>query len=325
MFIRQIIIPVFLSIIIFIFIGCDENSPADSPLTSESETLVKYLEANGDYINTLAPTLISAEEVRNGMLTKKKQIIFDLRTGCFYYSQGHIEGAIQIEMKDIPWYYRNNSLENMERVIITCPTGQEASYAAALLRYYGYNNVYSMTFGMTSWNSTCDTWSEFISDSKASLFETKEYAKNSAGNLPELSTGKTISEEILLARVLKLMEAGFDSAQISSDEVFLNLSKYYIIDACAYEQYLAGHVPNSVNYIPHEDFKLGTYLKTIPTDKTVAVYCATGQTSAQFVAFLRILGYDARSILYGDNGMNYSRMQGKKFSPSEIKNYPVLF
>jgi len=121
------------------------------------------------------------------------------------------------------------------------------------------------------------------------------------------------------------MEAGFDSAQISSDEVFLNLSKYYIINACVYEQYLASHVPNAINYIPHEDFKLETYLKTIPTDKPIVVYCATGHTSAQLVAFLRILGYDARSLLYGNNGMNYSTMQGKKFGLSEIKDYPVLF
>jgi rhodanese-related sulfurtransferase len=325
MFTRQLLIPLVLSLSVFFVTGCDENSPADSPLTSESEELVKYLEANGDYISTLAPAMLSAEEVRNGQISKKKQIILDLRTGCEYYSQGHIEGAIQIEIKDIPWYYRNNNLKDMERVIITCPSGQQANYAAALMRYYGYSNVYSMMFGMTAWNHTCDNWTKFLSDSRSSQFVTTEYPKNSPVSLPDLSTGKTNAEEILLARVLKVMENGFDDAKISCDELFQNLSNYYIINACAFEQYLAGHVPNAVNYIPNQDFKVGTFLKTIPADKPVVVYCATGQTSAQIAAFLRIMGYDARSLLYGNNGMNYSTMQGKKFTAEEIKDYPVIF
>jgi rhodanese-related sulfurtransferase len=308
-----------------VFIGCNKNdNPSDPSQNNESEILVKYLEANGDYINTLAPVLISAEEVREGQLNNAKQVIFDIRASCDYYTKGHINGAVLITLKDIPAYYRNHSLDKMDKVIITCGTGQAANYAAALLRLYGYNNIYAMNFGMTSWNPACDSWSAYLSDIRASQFQTTGYAKNKPGDLPELSTGKTTGAEILSARVEEIMKPGFNYVQASNENLFLYLDEYYIINFCPYEQYLSGHVPNAVNYIPGQDLKLETFLKTIPADRTVVVYCSTGQTSAQAAAFLSVLGYDARSVLYGNNGMNYSSMTGKKFSSAEIHDYPVV-
>jgi hypothetical protein len=38
------------------------------------------------------------------------------------------------------------------------------------------------------------------------------------------------------------------------------------------------------------------------------VYCYTGQTSAFTAAYLRILGYNAKSLLFGTNGMIYNEM-----------------
>jgi len=46
--------------------------------------------------------------------------------------------------------------------------------------------------------------------------------------------------------------------------------------------------------------QFGTVLDEIPTDKTVVVACYSGQTSAQTLGVLRMLGFDnARSLLYG--------------------------
>ncbi len=49
--------------------------------------------------------------------------------------------------------------------------------------------------------------------------------------------------------------------------------------------------------------KLAEDLKTLPTDKTIVVYCYTGQTSANMAAYLQVLGYDAKSLLFGASGM----------------------
>jgi filamentous hemagglutinin family protein len=38
------------------------------------------------------------------------------------------------------------------------------------------------------------------------------------------------------------------------------------------------------------------------------IYCYTGQTSAYLTGYLRVLGYDARSLLFGANGMIFDKM-----------------
>jgi rhodanese-related sulfurtransferase len=59
-----------------------------------------------------------------------------------------------------------------------------------------------------------------------------------------------------------------------------------------------------MQYTPKADLKMSTFLKTLSTEKPVVVYCYTGQTSSHVAAFLRVVGYDAKSLLYGANGMN---------------------
>ncbi|MFO7448369.1 MAG: rhodanese-like domain-containing protein [Ignavibacteriaceae bacterium] len=310
---------------LLIFAGCkkDENL-TDPPLPNESEVLAQYMEANGDYINTQAPTFITASEVREGQLNKTNQIVLDLRNSCDFETKGHIEGAFKIRMKDIPWYYRTNDLAAKEKVIITCNTGQEASYAVALLRYYGYTNVYGMMWGMTSWNARCDSWTPFISDQLASQFTQNSVEKNSGGGMPEINTGKTTPDEILRERVTLILDAGFDEAKISTETLFMNLSDYFLVNYASFEEYSAGHIPNSVQYTPGADLKLNTYLKTLPVDKTIVLYCSTGQTAFHAAAYLKILGYNAKSVLFGNNGMNYSTMRGKKFNPAEINDFPYV-
>jgi rhodanese-related sulfurtransferase len=70
--------------------------------------------------------------------------------------------------------------------------------------------------------------------------------------------------------------------------------------------------------------KLSADLKTLPTDETIVVYCYTGQTSAALAAYLRILGYDAVTLLFGTNAMIYDTMVSMEmptFSESQIAGY----
>jgi rhodanese-related sulfurtransferase len=68
----------------------------------------------------------------------------------------------------------------------------------------------------------------------------------------------------------------------------------------------------SYQYTPSLSLKSDELLNTLPTDKAIVVYCWTGQTSAQVTAYLRILGYDAYSMLYGVNGCSYTALpEGK--------------
>ena len=68
-----------------------------------------------------------------------------------------------------------------------------------------------------------------------------------------------------------------------------------------------------------------SHLNTLPTDKSVVVYCYTGQTSAHVAGYLRVLGYDAKSMLFGVNGMAWDNMPGTRFvEETEVHDYPLV-
>jgi rhodanese-related sulfurtransferase len=122
---------------------------------------------------------------------------------------------------------------------------------------------------------------------------------------------------------------GYDPAKITNATVFGNLSNYYIINYWPAAQYAApGHIPGAMQYTPKESLKLAADLKTLPTNKTIVVYCYTGQTSSHLVAYLRLLGYDAKTLMYGTNGMIYDNMVATGgmaiFKSTEIMGYDYV-
>jgi hypothetical protein len=76
------------------------------------------------------------------------------------------------------------------------------------------------------------------------------------------------------------------------------------------------------------DFRSVTYLQTLPSADSIAIYSGTGQESAFYSAYLRLLGYKARSILFGMNNIDYYMLLRAPeiipyaFAPSYIMNYP---
>jgi rhodanese-related sulfurtransferase len=91
-----------------------------------------------------------------------------------------------------------------------------------------------------------------------------------------------------------------------------------------------GHIPGAVNYPPAEKpFQGKTHLSTLPATVPIILYCFTGQTSSYVAGYLRLLGYDARSLAFGANSMIYDRMRAGKvpntFIPeTEIMNYEFV-
>jgi rhodanese-related sulfurtransferase len=71
-----------------------------------------------------------------------------------------------------------------------------------------------------------------------------------------------------------------------------------IIDIRKAEDFANGHIPGAVNMNAATLFTAAELAK-LPQDEPIVVNCYTGQTSSQTVAGLRMLGYDAYSLLYG--------------------------
>jgi len=318
---------------LFTVVSCDKED--DQPQINESEVLATYLESTEsplqkDFVNTDMPTIIAADEVKTLNATGQVYII-DVRSAADF-STGHILNAHNVVLADILTHIKGVDLTPYTKVAVVCYTGQTAAFAASLLRILGYDKVYSLKFGMSSWHADfASKWNTAIANGNAyaTQFTGTASTKAAVGGMPVLSTGKTTGQEILEARAADLLVEGFSPASITNTAVFDNLNNYYVVNYWPADQYTdPGHIPGAIQYTPKESIKLAADLKTLPADKTIAVYCYTGQTSAFLVTYLRLLGYDAKSILYGTNGMIYDKMVAKGgmtvFNAAQIKGYDYV-
>lgn len=304
----------------------------DEEVINEAQVLAEYLEsANSpygkDFVNTDLPAIMPASEVKTLNETGKVYII-DLRSSTDFKA-GHIPNAVNVPLSDIVNHIKTINMDNYTKVAVVCYTGQTSGFAVSLLRLLGYSKVFSMKFGMASWHADfAGKWQNNLSNAYATQFTSTPAEKGPKGNLPVLNTGKKTGQEILEARVNELLTAGFTPATLTAKNVFDNLSNYYIVNYWPVAHYNdPGHIPGAIQYTPKESIKLEADLKTLPTNKPVVVYCYTGQTSAFLIAYLRLLGYDARSILFGCSSMIYDIMLQKNlttFKPSEIMGYDYV-
>lgn len=311
-----------------VFASCKKEE-----VVNESQVLVEYLEsANSplmkDYVNTDMPSIMAASEVKT--LNETGQVyIIDVRAAADF-ATGHIANAHNVAVADVLTHVKGVDLTPYTKVAIVCYTGQTAGFVATLLRILGYDKVFTMKWGMCSWHADlAGKWKTTIANGNAyaAQFNTTATAKAAAGSLPVLNTGKTTGQEILEARVAALLAEGFTPASVTNKAVFDNLASYYIVNYWPVAHYDLGHIPGAIQYEPKASIKLAADLKTLPTDKPIALYCYSGQTSAFLAAYLRLLGYDAKSLLFGVNGMSYDFMVANKlttFNDAQIMGYDYV-
>lgn len=291
---------------------------------NEFELLVNYLEENGDFINTDAPAMIKSSEVNE---KGENYYIIDLR-GATDFANGHIKGAVNVPMGKVLDHIKSVNLADFEKVVMVCYTGQSASFTTCALRLLGHNNVFAMKWGMCGWNKDIKPakWTKNGSNKYGEQLETTANEMAAAGDYPTLNTGKTTGKEILEARIEELMSKPFSDYRVKADELFGNGANYYIINYWPVEKYNVGHVPGAIQYTPKKSFRTDAVLNTLPTDKTIVPYCYTGQHSAFVTAYLNILGYDVKSLLFGANSFMNEVMKtnemGHIFSDKQIHDYP---
>lgn len=309
--------------------ACDTTTEPD-PI-NEAQVLVEYIEANRGY-DIHGGFNISASDTRTSILTAPDDhLVIDIRAAADY-AAGHVPGAVNVGLDALPDYLASLSpaASTYDKIILVCYSGQSASYATGILRAMGYENVFNMLLGMASWHEDfAGVWANNISNARATEFvTTASPAMNEAGELPTLTTGFEDGASILDARAAAVFAEGWDPATITNAAVFMDLAGHYIINFWPENLYLAvGHIPGAINYEPADTpFLLDTFLTTLPTDQPVVIYCYTGHGSAYLAGYLRILGYDARTLLFGANGMAYDRMVdngiGSAFDPAtHVMNY----
>lgn len=341
--IKQISTAILLAVLISCSGGANKPKQAETVSTSEpkativavndeSQKLLKYLEESGDYVNGRNfPSLIKASVV-NAELAGKIKIV-DLRSpGAF--AKGHIKGAENVEFSQIPNYF-TNAIKPFEydKIVMVCYAGQIASYTTSLLRLMGYGNVYAMRWGMSGWNKdfATDSWLKGISDKYESKLETAENGRPALTDFPLMNTGKLTGEEILAERFNSLFAAGYADAFINADQVFEQPANFYTVNFERKDKYDAGHIPGAVRYKTNGTLGIVPEMESIPTGKDVVVYCGTGHNSGFVTAYLKLFGYRAKTLMYGNNAFMHSKMIKDKallswipFTEADIENYPVV-
>lgn len=308
-----------------------EANPAPV-IGNETDLLIKELESGGDYVNSQQyPSLIKASLVYEA--AAGKNLVIDMRTPV-EYAEGHIKGSVNKKFSDLPAYFETGIKPfEYEKIILVCGAGQQSSYATSLLRLRGYGNVFSMRWGMSGWNKTfaAKKWLAHISGKYESVLDTVTHNKPVAVRMPDLATGLSTGKEISEARFAKLFSEGTDSVFINADDLFKNPGAYYIINLDRKDKYNDGHIQGAVRYKPEGTLGVIGEMATIPSDKTVVLYCATGHNSAFATAYLRLLGYDARTLRYGNNGFMHDRMLKKKtelswtpFTEADVNDFPAV-
>jgi rhodanese-related sulfurtransferase len=317
----------------------DNTVPIDNIVLDETAEILRYLESTGDFANTeLAPAIIYAQEL---FANKEQFFILDIREPLDY-SIGHIEGSINIPITNLYEIVDSLYIINPSKsVAIVSQNGQASSYFTCLLRLAGFNNVYTLNFGMASWNMFfADEWFGAL-DTVSQLFTNIEFPKRPFTHLPKLefpSSVKTIQEKTIF-RIKEIIDKGFINGTNYSENLSTGIANTHLLicygEARLYNEFAPGgkgHPENAVWFKNATlfEFRSVNSLQTLPNDQPILIYSGDGQLSACMAAYLTVLGYNVKTLLFGANQLFYSRLDSEPtltkyiFSSQVIMNFPYV-
>jgi len=91
---------------------------------------------------------ISVSDASTMMQSSPNLMVVDVRTPQ-EYAQGHLKGAINIPLSDLP--LRIGGLDPNKPILVYCQTGYRSAQASAILAKAGFTQVYNMDGGLTAW------------------------------------------------------------------------------------------------------------------------------------------------------------------------------
>lgn len=326
---------------IFIFTGClkDDILAPESIAINKTAVLLSKIETIGEkIISDPCPVLIQADTLFN---KKANFLILDFRPKEDFLN-GHIENAVNIESKNLLSYLSSIDTVMSKNIACVDADGQSSAYFAALLRLYGYQNSYSLNFGMASWNGYfADTWLQVIAKGKPfeQTYTDVVFYKKGLLELPSVSfpEGMTNYDEGVKSRISQLLQRGFvDTVKLYTDSLstvnyvicYGNNSLYLSGEISSYPN--MGHPSNVYYYSPLRDLLSSSNLQTLPPNKPILIYCYNGQLSAVTTAYLNLLGYQVRTLLYGADYLFHFRMiydmflLPYSFTERVIKSFPYV-
>lgn len=287
-------------------------------------------EAGAAYVNDSAscPGIISAATLQPLL---DAYTVVDIRQQTDY-DAGHIPGAVHSSLGTLLTDLTDGTIPTGKPYVIACYSGQSAGHAKIAMELLGYE-VYSLGFGMSSWNSaTRGPWDNATINAAAAdrnLLTNPETVNNN-GDLgvhafPALAGDEATAVQTAVAGMLAGGFKGITYATISA-----NLDDYFVLNYHGLADYegtgtsgVPGHIPGAFQFTPYQSLAWDQMLAHVPTDMPVVVYCWTGQHSSQVAAYLNMLGYDAYSLSYGSNKLFYDSLTAHKWTAAAYNDFPL--
>ncbi len=287
----------------FVFTGCKKDDDDDNkPAFDAQKALTEYLVDQNMDLNKMIEGFVMGAPVDGDVSAMH---LIDIRSSEDF-GTGHIEGAINVPFANILTEASNAT----KPILVICYTGQTATYAVSLLRLSGYADAKALKWGMSGWNSffadQAKGWTGKTGDIAIGHenWTTDAAPTNLTYSSPSFSNITTTDPvEILKIRVNEVITGGFKT--VTPDDVLANPGDFFINNYFSEADYTDfGHIKGAVRIQPMLIGE-GQMIFNNPDEKVVT-YCYTGQTSAAITSFMRVIGYDAYSMVFGMNKLYHS-------------------
>lgn len=329
--------------------ACIDNNDLllNSTVPLEQNALIlREAESRGYFLNTPEfPALLNSEDIYNEI---ENYNIIDVRPAD-HYNSGYINNSININHKDLYDYVSN--LESDKPILLVSINGQASAYYTSLFRSYGIKNIYSLKFGIAGWNKLFEyEMINYIGNKSLghSIFHStngKHY------NLPEIieDTASENIKDIFDQRIKNLFQEGFneilsnkqiedsqnDISSCSFGYLYSNINQNEIFVMASTTTDIKYNFPKPAGTIIFHpfnginDFYSTEKLQTIPSDKIITCFSYSGQISAATVAYLRLLGYNAKSVLFGVQYYGYDAIKntistGRLYIYNSSNDFPII-
>ena len=98
------------------------------------------------------PKVEVLEKSQYQALVKKGYTIIDVRTPE-EYAEGHIQGALNINVKSEAFVTEIENLSKSDTLLVYCRSGRRSLYAAQVMVSFGFQKIYDLEGGFLNWES----------------------------------------------------------------------------------------------------------------------------------------------------------------------------
>jgi len=103
--------------------------------------------------------VVRVGELKKALDAGQKVFLLDVREPAEYQA-GHIEGAVNISVKELPRRVDELPRDRDVKMVAYCASGIRSAYATMFLRVYGYKDVRTLEHGIREWVAPDTLWSK---------------------------------------------------------------------------------------------------------------------------------------------------------------------